>query len=324
MANQLINRLTQLADSINGQRDSIDRDLTNLTSEVNRLTTEIARVNQQIQATELGNIQASDLRDVRDRLTDELSNIIDVNVIEKENGATVVSMGSMMLVDGSYSLEISAGAEYQGQQVTHYLVWKGTNVKLRNLNGQLAGLVETRDEVIPRYLDQLNEMARLFIEQVNTLHRSGYGLNGTTNVDFFDPNYTDAATIRLNSEIVQDINRIAASESPDGDNIIALQMADMRNIRLLANQTMTINDFYNGLVGNLGVEMRETTSFASNYELLVQQVDGQRQSVQGVSLDEEMANMVKFQHAYDAAARVITVMDQALDTIISEMVLLAR
>jgi flagellar hook-associated protein 1 FlgK len=88
---------------------------------------------------------------------------------------------------------------------------------------------------------------------------------------------------------------------------------------IMSNQTSTFNQFYTNLVGNLGVESREAMSFTANFELITQQIDNQRQSVQGVSLDEEMANLVKAQHAFDAASRVVTVMDEALDTVISKM-----
>ncbi|MCX6833604.1 MAG: flagellar hook-associated protein FlgK, partial [candidate division Zixibacteria bacterium] len=73
-----------------------------------------------------------------------------------------------------------------------------------------------------------------------------------------------------------------------------------------------------------GVEAREASSFNQNSELIAQQIDNQRQSVEGVSLDEEMVNLIKSQHAFDAASRVITVMDEALDTVISQMGIVGR
>jgi len=318
-ANQLVHSFQQLANSINELRTSTDNDLTSLTAEVNRLTTEIGQLNQHIKAAELGGEQANDLRDQRDQLTDQLANIIDVNVIDKDDGSTIVAMGSMILVDGSATIDIDATAQIKSGQVTHHMVWKGTEVRLTNQDGQLAGLIETRDKIIPSYLSQLNELARTVVEQVNAIHETGYGLDGTTGVSFFDPNFTDASNIRINEEIVNDINRIAASQSTDGDNIISLAIADLRNAEVTGNRSMTINDFYTSLVGTLGVEAREANSFTSNYELLSNQIDNQRQSVQGVSLDEEMANLVRSQHAYDAAARVITAMDEALDIVIRGM-----
>ncbi len=321
-ANQLINGFRQLSKSLEELKTSTDRDLGNMTAEVNRVTSEIARLNHQIKTVELGNDQAMDLRDMRDLLTDELSSLIDVRVTENANGATTVAMGAMILVDGSASFDIEAKPEVIDGKTTHKLVWEGTDIELTNLNGQLAGLKESRDVVIPRYQSELDELARSIIEQVNALHATGYGANGTTGVNFFDPDFTDAGNIRLNQDIVSDINRIATSSSSDADvedGNIALAIAELRNADVMSANTSTMNDFYNSLVGNLGVEAREATSFASNYELLVQQIDNQRQSVQGVNLDEEMANMIKFQHAYDAAARVITVMDEALGTVITGM-----
>jgi flagellar hook-associated protein 1 FlgK len=92
----------------------------------------------------------------------------------------------------------------------------------------------------------------------------------------------------------------------------------------MEDSTTTMTDYYNGIIGKLGVETHEAQSFSENHELLVHQVLNARQSVQGVSLDEEMTNLVKYQHAYDAAARVITVMDEALDMVILKMGIVGR
>ena len=323
-ANQLVHSFHQLANSVNELRTATDRDLSSLTAEVNRLTSEIGQLNHHIKSAELGDARANDLRDRRDQLTDELASIIDVNVIEKDNGATLVAMGSMILVDGSSTIKIDANAEVKNGEITHKLVWAGTEVQLSNKDGQLAGLIETRDKIIPGYLEKLNELARTIVEQVNAIHEGGYGLDGTTGVSFFDPSFTDASSIRINEEIMGDINRIAASQSIDGDNIISLAISELRNAEVTARGSMTINDFYTTMVGSLGVETRAAASFASNFDLLSIQIDNQRQSVQGVSLDEEMANLIRSQHAYDAAARVITVMDEALDVVIRSMGIVGR
>jgi flagellar hook-associated protein 1 FlgK len=325
-ANKLVNGLHELAGRLQDLRDSVDRDLQNYTNEINKYTAEIAQINQQIAKAELGGTPANDLRDQRDLLTDQLASLIDVRVTEKANGTTIVAMGAMVLVDSSDSFDIGSQVINADGSAIHKLVWKGTNVQLTNLEGELYGLIESRDKMIPKYLDELNTLTRSIVERVNGIHTTGYGANNSTAIPFFDPNFTDAATIRINQEILQDSNKIAASgaESPAFDNAIALAISELRNQRILDNGTTTLNDFYTSLVGKLGIETSEATSFSSNYELLVQQVDNARQSVQGVSLDEEMANMIKFQHAYDAAARVITTMDEALDTVIHGMGIVGR
>jgi flagellar hook-associated protein 1 FlgK len=203
-------------------------------------------------------------------------------------------------------------------------VWKGTNFQLTNLGGKLAGLTESRDKLIPKHIDDLDELARTVIQQVNALHVNGYGMSGTTNVAFFDPISTSAATMRLNIEITLDPGKVVASSTNTGNNNIALAMSELRSARVMSNGTGTISDFYDSLVSTAGLQAKEATTTAANYELLVQQINNARQSVEGVNLDEEMTNLVKYQHAYDASARVITAMDQALDTVIGAMGIVGR
>ncbi len=318
--NLLTNRFHELAGQLNDLRDAIDRDMVAMTDDVNRLTVEIARLNQQIKMQELGGNRANDLRDTRDRLLDELSETVDVNTIEQENGQVIVFIGAMAVVDGAYAVNINTEVFNDGGAVKHKLVWENSGVTIKNVNGRLKGLIDSRDHIVPRYLGELDRLALEIIRQVNALHNSGYGLDGSTGLDFFDTTFTDAANIRLNPELAQDPAKIAASATGEvGDNVIALAIQDLRNHRIMQDNTATMNDYYNALIGKLGVEAHQAQSFSENHELLVHQVLNARQSVQGVSLDEEMTNMVKCQHAYDAAARVITVMDEALDMVILRM-----
>ncbi len=323
--NMLTHAFHELATQLNNLRDAIDSDLVVMTGEVNLLTREIALLNNQIKSRELGNVKANDLRDMRDQLLDELSELIDVNTIEKDNGEVRVLIGALEIVDGSDAIKIEAIVFNDSGSVKHRLVWQGTKTTIRNVNGKLKGLIDARDEVVPRYLEELDTLAQELVRQVNALHVTGYGLDGSTGLDFFDTTLTDAANIRLNPEIAQNHVRIAASVTGEvGDNAIALAIQDLRNQRVMESNTATMNDFYNSLIGKMGVQSHEAQSFADNYALLVHQILNARQSVQGVSLDEEMTNMIKFQHAYDAAARVITAMDQALDTVINRMGIIGR
>ncbi len=324
-AKLLTNGFHQMATQLNSLRSSIDADMTNLVQEVNRITSQIASINQQIKSLELGNAKANDLRDSRDLLLDDLSKIIDVNSKEQPNGEVTVYIGSMSLVNGNDTIKIDSKVSNVDGAAIHSLVWQGTDISLKNSGGQLAGLMEARDKIIPGYLDKLNNLASTFVSQVNSLHQSGYGLNGTTGVDFFNPTLTDAANIEVNNEIENDPSKVVASASGEqGDNTIALAIGALRSQGVMDNNTTSMNDYYNSVVGALGVESNEAQTVSANSDLLVQQIDYARQSVQGVSLDEEMTNMIKYQHAYDAAARVITAMDQALDTVISGMGIVGR
>ncbi|MFH2050383.1 MAG: flagellar hook-associated protein FlgK [bacterium] len=324
-ANTMINSFNDLSEQLWRLRDSINMDLASMSDNINEYATEIANLNEQIRIREVDGSSANDLRDARNLLVDKLSEFIDVNTIESSNGELRVMVGAMEIVNGSEINRISTNVTNEKGRMSHELVWEGTDIQITNINGQLKGLVDTRDELIPKYIEELDTLARSVIEEVNKIHRSGYGLDGTTGLDFFDTNYLTAGTIRLNNTIELSPDKIAASGGGErGDGTIALAIQNIRNERVMLNDSSTINDYYNSIVGNLGVETNEAISLSENYGLVVQQVQNSKESIEGVSLDEEMANMIKFQHAYDAAARVITTMDEALDTVISRMGIVGR
>jgi flagellar hook-associated protein 1 FlgK len=325
-AGKLVNGLHDMARQLTDLQNSIDRDMVNLTADVNRLSNEIARLNHDIERSELDGVIANDLRDNRDLLIDDLSAIVDVNTSRGEDGDMIVYLGAMALVDGDRALSIGTETVNENGTIKHNLVWEGTTITFKNLNGQIKGLLDSRDKIIPEYLDKLDQIAKSLVDEVNALHTTGYGLENSTGVEFFDSRFTTAATIQINQEVVDDVKKIAAASQIDsvGDNTMALAIANLNDQRLMNDNSTSINDFYNSLVGTLGVETHEASSFTDNYEILGQQINNSRQSVEGVSLDEEMANMIKFQHAYDAAARVITSIDQALDTVINGMGMVGR
>ena len=323
-ANRLLSEFHQLSKKMTDLRDSADSEVTTIVSDVNKMTGQVARLNQQIAQLELGGDSANDLRDERDKIIQDLAELIDVRTIGKPDGTTSVLMGAMTIVDGPQAMAISIKTDHDTGLATSSLVWSGTDIRLTNLGGKLAGLVETRDELVPAQLESLDELAQTIATQVNALHRSGYGMDGSTNVAFFDPTRLTAATIQLSSEVSLDSSRVAASSTVTGDNNVALAMSELRDAKMMSGGQSTLSDFYGSMVSTAGLQAKEASTTSSNYELLKQQISDARQSVEGVNLDEEMTNLVKYQHAYDASARVITAMDQALDTVIAGMGIVGR
>lgn len=181
------------------------------------------------------------------------------------------------------------------------------------------------------------------VDGFNGLHKLGYNLGDpSSGVPFFDENSGNpitAATIKVNSAIVDTPNLIATSmrtigtganeKVVIGNNTAALLMSQVRDAKFSfgtgANASMaTVDDYFRSVVGQLGVQTKEAQRQASNQKILVDQVESRRQSVSGVSLDEEMSNMIKFQHAYNAAARVMTTFDETLDKVINGMGVVGR
>ncbi|KAA3631834.1 MAG: flagellar hook-associated protein FlgK, partial [Calditrichaeota bacterium] len=322
---QMTNGFHKLSQQLTDLRNAIDADMRNYTGEINQMTQQLAHLNREIQRMEVGNANANDLRDKRDLILDDLSQLVDINSHENERGELVVYVGAMSIVNGNDAIPLENKVVNKNGQPTNQLVWQNTDIQLKNMSGELKAVFDSRDKIINSYKAQLDSLAQTMVEQVNALHSTGTTTDGSTGINFFNPNNSDAFSITINQEILNDLNNITASTSGlESDNTLALQIADLRYQTVMVDDTTTMNDFYNSVVGRVGVETKSAISFAENYSLLVNQIESSRQSVQGVSLDEEMTNMIKYQQAYDAAARVITTMDQALDTVIHGMGIVGR
>lgn len=225
-------------------------------------------------------------------------------------------------------------------------------------NGRIKSLIESygygpdQNNVkgyYPDMLADLDKMAYSFATMFNEQHQKGYGLNGSTGKNFFDMTLSGpptekgaAATIKVHKDIMDNLSNIAASsnsgESGNGSNALYLSMikdvqitngsaalpSDSGTTVSVPITSGTVQTFYEGLIGKIGVDGQQAERMKANAETLAMAVDHNRQSVSSVSLDEEMTNMIKFQHAYNAAARMITTIDEMLDKIINSMGIVGR
>jgi len=313
--------------------------------EVNSFARQIADLNQQIQKIEITGQRANDLRDRRDLLLDQLSKDINIQVREDANGMVQVGIGGRLLVEGDRVDELNVVEDVDNDRF-YKVVWKADNQDVQVTGGTILGLIDMRG-----YLDEagnqkglvreirsvLDNLAGTLAKEFNSIHTAGYGLDGSKGLDFFtkDSGATvTAGNIIVNTEL-EDLNKIAASKTNPteidggaGDGSNALELARLKQRLLDFNNDnkgdATFEDYYQAAIGELGVQGQQAKRMAENQELLVSQLDNNRQEVSGVSLDEEMVNMIRFQHAYAAAARVITTMDEMLDLVIGRMGLVGR
>jgi len=321
----LANAFQHMTGQLSEFQRSLDEDIQKSVQLVNNIAYQIAALNESISTAELSGHQANDLRDRRDYLVDQLSEYANVATIEQPSGNYRVLIGSMALVDGVDVAELETVVQNQGATIISEVRFVNSSARLDISNGKLAGLIETRDEVLVERMAELDELALAIVEKVNEMHRDGYGLNNFTGVNFFDDRTTGAADIKLDDLIIEDVGYIAASWNGEpGDNSNALRIAGLRNDLTMRNGKATFGDYYNSIIGIVGIRTREAENLAINQESLVFHIENSRQSVEGVSLDEEMTNMIKYEHAYAAAARVITMMDEALNTVINGMGIVGR
>jgi len=192
-----------------------------------------------------------------------------------------------------------------------------------NSLGEIGGTLQVRDEIVPGYLEKLDELANQVVSSVNSQHASGYGLDGTQNV-FFDTAGTTGATISLNSVLT--IDKVAAagqkplSASGPGDNTNALSLGALKNTTLTftagaSTSHSTVGNYYNALVSSIGVDTENAANTTNQSESFLKQLNALRESNSGVSLDEELTNLIKYQRAYEASAKVINTANDMLDTV---------
>lgn len=323
--NHLDSRLQELQQDLNATvKIKVD--------EINSLGRQIADLNQQILKIEVMGARANDLRDRRDLLVDQLAKIVPVQVQEDGRGVLTVTLGGCPLVQGA---QLNRLAVVENDPGFYDVVWetpKGREVAVDG--GYLGGLLEMRDDYIPDLREKLDNLAAEFAKEFNVIHSRGYDLNGDQGVNFFvngektapDDITADitAGNIALNPELLGHPEKIAAAtqiEKGDGSNALALAGLKHQTIDGLGT---TFDDYYRSTIGVLGVDAQQAVRMKENQELLVSQLENNRQAVSGVSLDEEMINMIKFQHAYSAASRLITALDEMLEIIINRMGVVGR
>lgn len=295
--------------------------------EINNIASQIASLNDQIVKVEVSGDHANDLRDKRDLLLDNLSKLVNIHVTEPvdQYGAITVAIGGRPLVMNNIVNKIQANP-VAGD---YFLQWSDNSTNVTLTGGLIKGMIDGRDVSIASYKTQFDKIALELVNEFNTRHSAGYGLDGLNGNKFFTG--TDAKTIAMDPVITSSgpppgYNHIAAASlaaNVPGDGSNAINLAEIKNFSI-AGLSGTIDDYYRGMAGQLGVESQAAKRMVENQGLLISELGNRKQSISGVSLDEEMTNMVKFQHAYSAAARVVTTMDEMLDTIVNKLGLVGR
>jgi len=286
-------------------------------SEINTLARQIAALNSEIYQLEIRGVTAADLRDRRDFLLDQLSKLVDIRTYEDENGLFTVNVGGAILVKGYDTSPVI----FDSSNLDDLPIWQEYNLPLSMNSGELKGLLDLRDK-ISGYLESLRTFAQAFVESFNEIHKGGYDLYGEPGRDFFTLSQSDDGSLLfVSQDILNDVRRIAAAETSSGvpgDNRNALKLADLRYAHLSALNG-TLDDYYGALISRIGIDSQEAQRMAEAQEYMVSQLDERRKEISSVSLDEEMTKMIMYQHAYNAAARMVTAIDEMLEIIINRM-----
>jgi len=294
---------------------------------INRITTQLADLNQRIFDGGDGG-EANDYLTRRTELLKELSGKMEIVSFEDNFGRITVMTGKgKVLVDGYNQWNLQAFDP--GGTGFSRIAWEDAGGNLSDItsdieSGTLGSLVAERDVHAEGFINQLNALAQTIMSAVNEAHESGYNLNQTTGISFFKPlTQSYAANMDVSAEIKNDVNNISSTSSPDRptDNDIALRIAALgeADLTFTADGTTvstTPAHFVSSILAGVGELKRNASDSVAYQDNTMGLLEKQREGVSGVSLDEELTNLMQYQRAYQAAARLISVADELLLTLI--------
>jgi flagellar hook-associated protein 1 FlgK len=306
------NQTSQQLSALNG---GLNTAVTDGVTAANQLISQIADLNNQIAKATFGGSTANDLTDTREQALEQLAGLVNIQTTANTDGTVDVSVAGAQLISGNQVLDTLQSYDAGNGQLFVRTATGGTPLALTS--GSIQGTIDARDGALQTLRDSLDTLASSLITQVNGIYSSGYDLNGGTGAAFFTG--TDAATISVNSTLQTDASLVQAAGVPGatGDNAVALALAKLGSQSVAGLGNKTFSGAFAAQVGAFGFALSNADSEAANQSAVAAMLQNQRDSVSGVSLEEEMANLITFQQAYAASSKIITTVDQMLQTVIS-------
>lgn len=307
-------RLARLRQDLN---TSVNDDLT----EANTLLKQVADLSKSITGSELGGVgNANDLRDRRQQTIEDLAKIINVQTTtDTVTNTTDVTVAGVTVISANNQVEDleSFTDALGGFQVRTNNRATAATTNLTLTSGSAKGTIDARDGSIATLISGIDTLAGTLITAVNTLHTPGFALDGTSTGQAFFTG-TKAADITINTVLSQDVNRIQASANGDaGNNGVALSIAQLENQTQTTLGGLTLTESYNQSVANFGQALHNVNNQSGDQKAVNRLMESQRDSLGGVSVDEEMANLVIFQRAFQANAKMISTIDELLQNVLN-------
>ncbi|MBN1164358.1 MAG: flagellar hook-associated protein FlgK [Candidatus Krumholzibacteriota bacterium] len=301
--------------SLQDLRENLDKQIEQKVSDINGLLKKIADMNARIVETETSRVEANDFRDERDRLLQQLARISALAVKEDEYGAVDVFIEGANVVHRSEALTLETYRDDDQGLTNLRVALRGDRVPLNISQGELSGLMESRGGYLQDARESLDRMAEIFIQKVNEIHRQGRTAAGS-GFDFFEG--SDARSIDVAHVIRNNPDLVASSYSgTGGDNALANDIYSLSLAPISDDEPYTLNEMYQSTVSVLGVQSLNAQNMLRNGEMIISNLEMRKESITGVNLDEELMQLSKFQQSYEAAARVLSVVEELIDTVIN-------
>lgn len=314
-----------MASMIQRERLSADDRIKDSVSHLNELAARIAEINEEIGVASAGG-SGHELMDKRDAMVREVAEIIDTKVINNDDGTvTLVVASGMPLVEGGAAREVridpgSLPGESSVQMAGSGDLWIDMNDRINS--GKLAGLIQARDVDLESIETRLDQLAYDVSTTINAQHQLGFGLDGVSGRDLFDPLAVvdgAASLIDINGVIASDPDAVAAATAAglSGDNRNAEALAALSTTTFAAGGTTTTTEEYAAILGMAASTARQAMDQSAVREAALAQTETMWEQRVGVSIDEEMVDLITYEKAYQAASKLVALADGLYDTVLS-------
>jgi len=294
--------VSQLTQTQRGLDGSVVQDV----GKINQITQQIADLNDQLISLQADGQDGGTVKDQQTELIRQLSQLTGVTVIQTERGISVTTGNGTALVVGGQPFALQTAVGSSGFQ---QVLSQGQDITATLNTGALGGTLAVRDQMVPGILSQLDTLASDFSNSFNAVHQSGTDLNGNTGGDFFTPvGSVSGAAAQFNVAISDPAAIAASSDGSTGSNGNLAQLLALQSSPLTSGQTPT--DSYSTIVFQVGTLAANAQAESDASSMSLQQLTDQRSALSGVSINEESVNLIRYQQAFEAAARVITTIDQ--------------
>jgi flagellar hook-associated protein 1 FlgK len=305
-------------------QSEVDNNIGQQVEDINNLLNAIAELNGRIVSVKAGGQDSSSFASQRAQLVQKLSAITDIQSFEDGQGALSIMIAGKTVLDKETVFELEAQAS-PAHGNFYRISWDGNSSTSMDITGLIRGgslkaLIDLRDNQLPDFMGSVEDLAQSMITQVNGIHAQGYANNGETGIDFFqgaDGAY--ALTFDLTDEIKGDYRYIAVTSSAANptNNDVALAIARLgsASVRIGAS-TATYPDYGAAIASKIGSLSQNAKDLSEYHQNLLTSIQSQVDSISGVSIDEEMSNLIKFQYAYQAAARLLNTAEVMMDSLL--------
>jgi len=308
-ASTLAAAFNSTAQGLNSQTSQLNQGIATSAQQVNGLTSSIAQLNQQISSLS-PTADAGALEDQRQQDILQLSGIVGVNQITTENnGVTLTTSSGAVLVSGTQSYALSTTNVNGNTQ----LVGGTPPATMSDIQGgSIGGMMQARDQNIPAMLSTMDQLANTIGTAINTQNQQGLTSTGAAGGAIFSLPSTTAGSAAGISVIATGTSAIATAGAGEGASgtTNALALANLATNPIVGGQTAS--SFYSSFIGQIGDTVASTTSSNTAQTAALNQVQTQVNSLSGVSFDDEASNLTLYQKSYEAAAKVMTIVDQLM------------